>query len=133
MSYFGNVSSFPCLEFTAPFSRNQAFFDGRNDFPLFPQSRISHFGHFAETFPILPGIPAIRTRPRPNAHVNGSQCALTWPPPGIPSGHNPFPNERSTSFLKIRSDVLLFLYLSLNASSSVITQSKRGKYFSSMR
>ena len=63
MSYFGNVSSFPCLEFTAAFSRNQAFFDARNDFPLFPQSRVSHFGHFAETFPILPGIPAIRTRP----------------------------------------------------------------------
>ena len=75
MSYFGNVSSFPCLEFTAAFSRNQAFFDARNDFPLFPQSTISHFGHFAETFPISPGIPAIRTRPRPNAHVIGSQCA----------------------------------------------------------
>ena len=63
MAYFGNVSSFPCLEFTAAFSRNQAFFDARNDFPLFPQSTISHFGHFAETFPISPGIPAIRTRP----------------------------------------------------------------------
>ena len=65
MSYFGNVSSFPCLEFTAAFSRNQALFDARNDFPLFPQSTTSHFGHFAETFPILPGIPAIRTCPRP--------------------------------------------------------------------
>ena len=75
MSYFGNVSSFPCLEFTAAFSRNQALFDARNDFPLFPQSTASHFGHFAETFPISPGIPAIRTRPRPNAHVIGSQCA----------------------------------------------------------
>ena len=91
MSYFGNVSSFPCLEFTAAFSRNQALFDVRNDFPLFPQSTASHFGHFAETFPISPGIPAIRTRPRPNAHVIGSRCALTWPPLGIPSGHNPFP------------------------------------------
>ena len=84
MSYFGNVSSFPCLEFTAAFSRNQALFDARNDFPLFPQSRVSHFGHFAETFPISPGIPAIRTRPKPNAHVNGSQCTLTWPLRGFP-------------------------------------------------
>ena len=75
MSYFGNVSSFPCLEFTAAFSRNQAFFDARNDFPLFQQSAAVYFGHFAETFPISPGIPAIRTRPRPNAHVNGSRCA----------------------------------------------------------
>ena len=73
MSYFGNVSSFPCLEFTAAFSRNQALFDARNDFPLFPQSRVSHFGHFAETFPISPGIPAIRTRP-------SRKTACQWEP-----------------------------------------------------
>ena len=73
MSYFGNVSSFPCLEFTAAFSRNQALFDVRNDFPLFPQSTASHFGHFAETFPILPGIPAIRTRP-------SRKTACQWEP-----------------------------------------------------
>ena len=73
MSYFGNVSSFPCLEFTAAFSRNQAFFDARNDFPLFPQSTISHFGHFAETFPISTGIPTIRTRP-------SRKTACQWEP-----------------------------------------------------
>ena len=82
MSYFGNVSSFPCLEFTAAFSRNQALFDARNDFPLFPQSTASHFGHFAETFPISPGIPAMRTRP-------SRKTACQWEPVHIdvaPSG-----------------------------------------------
>ena len=72
MSYFGNVSSFPCHEFTAAFSRNQALFDARNDFPLFPQSTASHFGHFAETFPILPHILAVSARAKPNAQVIGS-------------------------------------------------------------